>query len=163
MFIAHLPAGYVLSSFLQRKSARFALLAGSIAPDIDLIYFYTFGQRAVVHHAYATHMPWFWIICCLCGIILARLCKKNMDTLFLAFFGGTMLHLFLDSFTGGIHWLAPLSDTELIFFTVPSVHSHWTLNFILHWTFWLEIIIILIAGILFLRNSRFTTKKKPQT
>ncbi|HPF78328.1 MAG TPA: metal-dependent hydrolase [Alphaproteobacteria bacterium] len=152
MFIAHLPAGYILATFLKDKKSQLLLLTGSIAPDFDLIYFYTIGQRAVVHHAYPTHMPYFWILLSLGGILFARLFGKNLDLPFLALLCGAILHLFLDSVTGGIHWLSPFSDKELIFFDVPASFSHWTLNFILHWTFLFEIGIIFFAGFLFFRR-----------
>lgn len=161
MFIAHLPAGYILATFLKDKKSQLFLLIGSIAPDLDLLYFYTIGQRSVVHHSYVTHMPYFWILLSFMGMLITRLQGRNFDGLFLALLSGTILHLFLDSFTGGIHWLAPFSDKELIFFHVPATHSHWTLNFILHWTFWFEIITIVFSVFLFFRRRNITAKKQP--
>ncbi|MCM0684581.1 hypothetical protein [Akkermansia massiliensis] len=46
MFIAHLPAGYLLAKTIRlrtpgRKAVMTAALLGAIAPDLDLFYFYT--------------------------------------------------------------------------------------------------------------------------
>lgn len=67
MFVAHLPAGYILSKFWKNKTAQYFLLIGSILPDLDLLYFYTIGQRAVVHHAYPTHSPISGFYCVYAG------------------------------------------------------------------------------------------------
>jgi inner membrane protein len=162
MFISHLPAGYIASHLYKEPKTKWAVLIGNILPDIDLLYFYTWGERAVVHHAYPTHMPYFWIMALTLCYGLCRLFKIKSGKSLLACFTGIILHLFLDTVTGGIYWLAPLSDIEARFFDVPAKHSHWTLNFILHWTFWIEIAIILIASILFIRNRFFLTQEKPE-
>lgn len=47
MFIAHLPAGYLLAKTIRlrtpgRKAVMTAALLGAIAPDLDLFYFGTY-------------------------------------------------------------------------------------------------------------------------
>ena len=152
MFIGHLPAGYILSSFFRNKAAQIAILVGSILPDLDLFYFYTIGQRAVVHHMYWTHMPFFWIGICLVLWVILKIFKPEMTLIAAALFVGTILHLALDTIAGGIFWLMPFYDHDLVLVTVPARHSHWLLNFFLHWTFALEILVCLIAGCLLLKR-----------
>lgn len=67
MFIAHAPAGYlllrVLSTRLQyRLSLWLTGLFFSVAPDLDLIWFYAFSDRSIPHHQFVTHWPLFWLV-----------------------------------------------------------------------------------------------------
>tara|TARA_R110000868_G_scaffold10226_12_gene50135 strand:+ start:655 stop:852 length:198 start_codon:yes stop_codon:yes gene_type:complete len=65
MFIAHLPAGYLLTSAIQTRARNQSLsllatgLVASVLPDADLLWFYLFDNRQHVHHAYITHTPAF--------------------------------------------------------------------------------------------------------
>ena len=147
MFIGHLPAGYLASRGFAGRGAQVAVMVGSIAPDIDLLYFYTLGQRAVVHHEYWTHIPAFWLAAGLLiwGILhIFRLPGARLVPLLLI---GVMLHLCLDSIVGSVRWLAPFSDTTLTLFDVPARYQPWYLNFIFHWTFALEIAVVVAAAI----------------
>ena len=56
-----------------------------------------------------------------------------------------MLHLVLDTTAGGIRWLWPASEAELVMSHVTARHDPWWLNFVLHWTFALELAITLAA------------------
>ena len=58
------------------------------------------------------------------------------------------LHFALDSIVGGISWLYPFIDYDLSLFTVPATHDFWVWSFVFHWTFLLEIAVIVAAGIL---------------
>lgn len=153
MFVGHLPAGYILSSAFKDKSAQVAVLVGSVLPDIDLVYFYTVGQRAVVHHAYWTHMPFFWMCVCLILWPILKAIKPNLVIALPALFCGVILHLILDSITGSVFWLMPFSDWSLTLVTVPALYKPWQLNFIFHWTFALEIFVCGLAGFLFFRKK----------
>jgi len=155
MFIAHLPAAYLLGKVIKRrsKSARSnsdtvmsAVLFGGIAPDIDLIYFYTIGGKQVVHHEYWTHVPFFWLLMFMvCTTVTYFVgCARYVYLLSLAF-AGVFLHLILDTATGKIQWLYPYSTQSLTFVEVPSVHHWWVLNFLFHWTFLVEILLVAIA------------------
>jgi len=66
MFIGHLPAGYLATMLLLHRAdapaaARRRLLTvgliASVLPDLDLLWFFTVGQRRQVHHAYLPHLP----------------------------------------------------------------------------------------------------------
>lgn len=61
MFIAHLPAGYILGKAVTKsvdtprnKLLLIFIMIGSIVPDIDLLYFYTLFQRLRIdkHHTF---------------------------------------------------------------------------------------------------------------
>ncbi|MBB3992622.1 hypothetical protein GGR95_000241 [Sulfitobacter undariae] len=57
MFIAHVPAAYLLSRSLRDPQAQIALLIGSVAPDLDLTRFYFLDGQSIHHHEYLTHRP----------------------------------------------------------------------------------------------------------
>lgn len=154
MFIAHLPAGYLLSHTLKDKSARTAIMVGSLIPDIDLLYFYTLSDRAVVHHNYWTHIPSFWLLFMIIVGLLFRILSPGKEKIILALSLGALLHLALDSIAGSIFWLAPFHDKPLTLVQVPALYHPWQLNFILHWTFTVEIIICIIAAFTFLLNRK---------
>lgn len=68
MFIAHLPAGYLLSRpFARRNPSQARAIFGigllcSVLPDFDLAYFYLIDQRRTPHHDYWVHTPVFWLV-----------------------------------------------------------------------------------------------------
>jgi len=144
MIIAHAPAGIILSTWLQRKfeksnpSYRQLLIGtlGAVAPDFDMIYFYLLDQRQHHHHTYWTHYPVFWLV--LAVLSYAWLGNRN-KLVYWCFFVNIYLHLLLDSIVGDIWWLAPWLDKPFSLFTVPAVYQPWWLNFILHWSFGLEL------------------------
>ena len=72
MLIAHLPSGYILSSYmlspLRRTPVRpvWLLIAGTLGgifPDFDMLYFFFVDHGMVHHHRYATHWPLLWLRC----------------------------------------------------------------------------------------------------
>ena len=69
MFIAHLPAGYMLTTATQSRTgstSRAILLTGllaSILPDFDLPYHFLLDPQTQ-HHQYFTHWASFWIPAC---------------------------------------------------------------------------------------------------
>ncbi len=155
MFIAHLPAGYLLSKYFASKSKTHKIpwgifvalgLVGSILPDLDLFYFYLIDERQHQHHSYWTHIPIYWI--CIYIIVASMfILKKNKKLLFITtfIFIDVMLHIILDTVAGGIIWGYPRSTEYFSFFTVLPQYNWWVLNFILHWTFLFEMTIIIFA------------------
>ena len=78
------------------------------------------------------------------------------------------MHLFLDTIVGSIMWEAPFSTRLVSFFTVPRIHDVWLWNFVLHWTFLLEIAIWIAALTVLARTTGgFSTsvawKRRPAT
>ena len=175
MFIAHLPAGYLLTQALlghrpeekggrekvceeRTRRTRRLLAVGlffSVAPDLDLFWFYLGSDRLAPHHQYVTHWPLFWLALAAGAGVLTLVLKKPAwrAYLFVAL-ANVMLHLVLDSVAAEIYWLAPFSSWHLNLAAVPAVHSWWVWNFVLHWTFALEICLCLAALLLFIRSRR---------
>lgn len=162
MIIGHLPAGYVYSKLLANKLSktgvkhRDIILAGTlggIAPDFDMLYFYLIDNRQHHHHTYWSHYPIVWLSLLLLFMTLFYLAKKkSIATLSIVFALGGILHLILDSIVGDVWWLAPFVDKPYALFTVPALYQPWWLNFILHWSFLLEMLVSLWAILLWKRK-----------
>lgn len=155
MFIAHLPAGYLASrlrTFSERRE-RVLLMVGSILPDIDMIYFYTLGGRRTHHHDYLTHLPAVFVLFLLALLPLKRLRKPGF-----ALFCGLMLHAILDTLCGDVKWLWPLSDRYFSLVHIDDAYGHWIKNFVLHWTFGIEVLIV-ITALIVLVASVIKTKR----
>jgi len=122
-------------------------LVGSIAPDLDMLWFYLVNNRGHHHHSYLTHRPAIWAVIALVGVLWRPLLWLGL---------GGLLHMALDSIVGAIAWLWPLSDTPTTLIFVPAVYDFWVTNFILHRTFAIEILVCLAAGYLFFTRRRRT-------
>lgn len=161
MFIAHLPLGYITAQFaisryqvqpnLQKKLLFVTLLA-SVLPDFDLFYFYLVDSSKH-HHLYFPHIPIFWLV--LFAIVgLWLYIRKSVSMIFFALFAiNISLHIMLDSLVGDIWWLYPWVDQPYALFTVPAVYQTWWLNFVVHWTFAVELLILAIAIIVWRKNN----------
>lgn len=166
MFIAHVPAGYILSTTVaerlrQMPASGFAVICagciGAIAPDIDMAWFYLVDERQTHHHKYVTHWPVVWLTLMLASAFWYRSVRTSKaGFLTLVFSVGTLLHLFLDSFVGDIWWFAPFVDRAFAMFTVPALFEPWWLSFILHWSFAVELSISLWALLIYRRRSGLT-------
>jgi len=165
MFIGHLPAGYLATTLLLDRAAvpaparRRLLVVGLIAsvlPDLDLLWFYTLGQRRQVHHAYLPHLPLACAVFFATAALLPWIARARRE----AWIPWTIaavnvfLHLLLDTTAGGIRWLWPFSDAEFALGHVPARHDPWVLNFVLHWTFALEILLVAAVLALLWRRRR---------
>ncbi len=152
MFIAHLPAGYITAKLLFKQfadtgfSAKLLVLAGvlgGIAPDFDMFYFYLIDNRQNHHHTYWPHYPVLWLAILATSSIWFKLAaNKSSAALALLFSISGFIHMLLDSIVGDIWWFAPFVDKPYAMFTVEAVYKPWWLNFILHWSFVLEILFL---------------------
>jgi inner membrane protein len=163
VFIGHLPAGYLASlPFVDRappelrRRAMMTGLVGSVLPDLDLLWFYLVDHRRHVHHAYLPHLPAAWLATLAVTALPAWLSGARGRTWLLpgVFAANVMLHLGLDTIVGGVEWLWPWSDHELVLVEVPPLHQPWFLNFLLHWTFALELVLAVVAVWVFLSRRR---------
>lgn len=152
MFIAHLPAGYLLTRHLQRKAgnpARGLMVAGliaSILPDSDLFYFYLIDHRSMPHHHYLTHWPLTWITLALLMWGVLHLIGKPRAIPYVGMMlANTLLHILMDSVMATTYWFEPFFDTGVNLLHISSRYHWWVFNYVLHWTFMLEIFIVLIA------------------
>ena len=163
MFIAHLPSGYILSSLLLKRARQLPVLTrtlmlvgvlGAVAPDFDLLYFYLVDNRQTHHHRYFVHWPILWFGMALVCMLWRQLAPASGRAIAaLVFSLGGILHLLLDTFVGDIWWLAPFVDQPFALFSVPAVFKPWWLNFILHWSFAVELAIWLWALLIFRRRA----------
>jgi inner membrane protein len=155
MITAHLPAGYVTGRVFARSGPiLWAAVLGGLLPDLDLIRFYLIDDRAVHHHHYWVHIPAFWVALAVILLPLARSRGPCRSRAARAFFASILVHLLLDTVAGNIKWLWPLSDRFIHLVTVPAVHSHWVLNFILHPVFLAELAIWALALFLWGRRQQ---------
>lgn len=60
-----------------------------------------------------------------------------------------VLHMLLDSIVGDIWWFAPFVDQAYALFNVPARYQPWWLNFLLHWSFALELALWVWAFVLY--------------
>ncbi len=157
MITAHAPAGYAVSklavslglipdrTFSPRTIIGIGVCA-ALLPDLDLIYFLTIDARQHLHHSYWTHIPFFWLVA-FSGIIAwcyALRCRHYIPLVALVGVN-VLLHCFLDTIVAGIRWLEPFSHRYVVFFAVPNVYPYTLLNFMLHWTFGLEVLVWVVA------------------
>jgi hypothetical protein len=163
VFIAHLPASYLVSAPLldrlrlsagqRRRLLRLGLMAG-LLPDLDLLWFYLVDHRRHVHHTYLPHLPAAWAVALLAAALVLgwlRAARAAWAALLMISLN-VFLHLALDTAAGGIRWLWPLSDRELVMSTVRPRFHPWYMNFVLHWTFALELALSVAALVLWLRR-----------
>lgn len=157
MIFAHLPSGYLLGRALKRRRGpvMWAALTGSIFPDFDLAWFYLVDHGAVFHHRYLTHIPLFWVWVAAIVLPMLVITKRPVLPAF-AFLAAAMLHLVLDTLSGGILWLWPLSDRLIHLIHIPPADAHWIITFMRHPSFVAEIAIIAAATVLF-----FTPERRP--
>ncbi len=152
MIIAHLPAGYILSTLLFPRVENYGVsrsafiragLFGAIAPDLDMIYFYFFDHRAHPHHSYFSHFPSVWLLTLSLTLLVLRAAKCKKHPLLAAILAlNGLLHMLLDYISTNIYWLAPFIRKPFSLFKVPTVYDTWWLNFLLHRSFALEIALV---------------------
>ena len=174
MLIAHAPAGYLLTRILSRTLFRNAVLPkrsdhlyqqmmaagilGGIMPDFDFIYHIFIDSDRTPHHSYFTHFPLFWValtgMFLLTGLVLKN---RNFTVVSVTLCCSALLHLVCDTLTGVVYWLAPFNNHGFNVFAVADVHVWWVENYAYHWTFLVEIAIILTAMTFFLRVKESLT------
>jgi inner membrane protein len=166
MFIGHLPAGFITAKLLfprfktalvsQKTFLAWGML-GAIAPDIDMLYFYLIDHRQHHHHSYFTHFPILWLLLLLTSILWFRLSlQRKKATLAVIFSLGGFIHMILDTIVGDIWWFMPFIDKPFALATVPAIYKPWWLNFLLHWSFRIEIMLICWAIYLWRTNRCLT-------
>lgn len=156
MFIAHLPASYCLTTLLlnRRDPVKnpnpwpwlwIGMVAG-ICPDLDMLYFYLIDNCQHPHHSYPTHIPIYWLAAGICIIAWGRLVRNQTvvwGTVIVV--SNILLHLILDSVASRIKWLYPFSEKGMGIFHIPSQYGWWVWNYIFHWTFAMEVSIVVAA------------------
>ena len=169
MFVAHVAGGYLVTraylrnidtSSMEYRFVKYYLLFGllcSVLPDIDLFYFYLIDHRQHAHHTYWTHIPLFWIL--FTGLLFSMakaVSNQSRGFVWLILLLNTELHMVLDSVAGGIYWLYPFNGEKYRIFVVTARYDWWVLNYIFHWTFLLEMIIIAAAFYVYFQDRKYT-------
>ena len=152
MFIAHLPAGYLITCIIKKstrtKGYMWLGLLASILPDLDLLYFYFVDNRNTNHHDYFMHLPIFWgllLLYSVCGVHLFSYDKKRAYSVLAIFFTNIFVHMVMDSYVGYIRWFYPIFYYKVQLIDIPATHDWWVWNFVLHWSFLLELCIVALA------------------
>ena len=157
MLIAHMPAGYIVAKAAkqEKKSVVLSSLIFSIWPDLGLIYFYFFDNTSTFHRHHFPHLPIVMAIAFIATLPLYFWKPfKKFQIYYLLFFINWLIHLVLDTFTERIFWLYPFSNEGFRLIEIPAVFHHWIISFVLHWTFAVELAIVAIALILFVRTRK---------
>jgi inner membrane protein len=104
-------------------------------------------DRRQVHHAYLPHKPFAWLVALAAAALALRLLRAGRPAgTALAVLGvNVMLHLVLDTTAGGIRWLWPWTQAEFALSQPTARFYPWYLNFVLHWTFALEMVLLMGA------------------
>jgi inner membrane protein len=148
MLTAHLPSGYIAGRMVPKGVAMAmpVALVASVLPDADMIWFHFVDDGAIHHHRDWVHVPAFWLA--VAALALPLLAWRGYLKTGLVFLGVILLHLLLDSISGGILWGAPFDDTLYALVEVPATFSHWVISFMLHWTILAELAIWVWAVVL---------------
>jgi len=130
-------------------------LAGSLLPDVDMLYFYFIDNRQHLHHGYWTHIPLYWLALFGMSLLAGRLLDKpSLRPAAAVLFSNVFIHLGLDTVVGKVRWFAPFSGRDFVLFEVPAQHGWWVWNFMFHWTILLELAIVIAAVVTFLISRR---------
>lgn len=171
MFVAHMPAGYLMGTAMARRwpqamttTAWAALLVGSVAPDIDWLYFYSFSDRSFNHHIYPPHLPIVWFISWAVLALSLWRAPRRWQIAWTMFCMGWLLHLMLDTVAGKIWWLWPWVTTPYVLIEVPRRFASPWLNFLTHPSILIELAITTWALRKWLLKQKITGIKpnKPQ-
>jgi hypothetical protein len=159
MTFGHLSAGYITSKLLFKefehqsvysKAFIFWGIFGSIAPDIDMLYYFIAKHSLLNHHQYYTHFPIFWLTLLLISLVWLKLHHHRNQlpaSAFIFTFNG-FIHTILDTITGEIWWLAPFGNKP---FSLVAERSE--LPYFTDWTFGIELFLLLLALSLLGTNS----------
>jgi inner membrane protein len=154
MLIAHAPAGYITCRLLKPLADRhhvkwrqflFWGIFGALAPDLDMFYFLFVDQRQHLHHSYPSHWPVLWAALLLLALPWSRW-RPHLGLPLLVFALGGFIHMLLDTVVGYIEWLAPFDSSSYALFVIQPRYHPWWLNFVLHWTFGLELLLWVAAA-----------------
>ena len=153
MLIAHAPTGMLMTAMLiklkpQAVSWQRWYLMGAVMgllPDLDMLWFYFVDHRQYHHHVYVPHWPIVWLSISVLALVWYGI-KQSKAAACAVLLGLTGIsHMVLDSVVGDIGWLKPWHNGLYAMFEVSNRYSPWQLNFIIHWSFAMELGLLLLA------------------
>lgn len=152
MFLAHLPAGFLLTDSLcqrtrlrhwpQQRALLLAGLLGSVFPDSDILWAHWVDQNRFYHHLYWVHWPLFWLALMAGGAALAGWLRSRFIVALVLLFGlNALLHIGLDAINREVWWGMPFVKHPVKLIDVPMTHQQRLLDYVYHWTFALEVLL----------------------
>jgi hypothetical protein len=157
MFLAHLPAAFLLGAVIKQhwptaltRAGWAALLLGSIAPDADWLYFLSTRQALDHHHECAPHLPMVWlgasVVVALALALALRRAPRRYQALAAMASLGWLSHLLLDGLVGELWWFAPWVDTSTLGFLAYPRFEMLQYGLLHRPSIWLECAIIAVAA-----------------
>lgn len=108
MIFAHLPSGYLLGRGLGgSRRVLAAVMIGSVAPDLDMLWFWLVDQGQTHHHRFWPHIPAVWALIALVTLPLTYWLARPWLPALAGFLAAILMHLVLDTLNGGIMWRWP--------------------------------------------------------
>ena len=153
MLIAHAPTGMLMTAMLiklkpQAVSWQRWYLMGAVMgllPDLDMLWFYFVDHRQYHHHEYVPHWPIVWLSISVLALVWYWI-EQSKAAVCAVLLGLTGIsHMVLDSVVGDIGWLKPWHDGLYAMFAVSNRYSPWQLNFIIHWSFAMELLLLTLS------------------
>lgn len=132
--------------FARGHPSRNALIATGLAvlvlADLDVVWFYLVNHQQNLHHEFLFQWPLFWVDAAGVSWLAAQALSWRKARPFIGVaIASLLLHMVLDGIAAGIAKLMPLRDAEINLVAALARHGWWVWNFILHWTFLLELAI----------------------
>ena len=156
MIIAHAAIAVIGAHYFNRRDQRptaITFAIGSIFPDIDLLWWF-FVDQHTPHHLLWPHIPLIWAYLASIALVASRLAlwrRPAAAEAVKAFFVGVAIHLALDVHAGGIALFWPWTDRLFYLFPVPNNFGNFVISGVLHWTFLLEVPILIVAAFILWR------------
>ena len=153
MLIAHAPTGMLMAAVLIKLKPKAVswqrwYLMGAVMgmlPDLDMLWFYFVDHRQYHHHVYVPHWPIVWLSISVLTLVWYGI-KQSKVAAGAVLLGLTGIsHMVLDSVVGDIGWLKPWHDGLYAIFEVSNRYSPWQLNFIIHWSFAMELLLLALS------------------
>ncbi len=95
-------------------------LLGAVLPDFDTIWFLFIDQGAIHYNRYWVHIPPFWAMVVLVVLPAMAVGARGYLGTACVFSAALLMHLLLDTVSGGILWGAWFSDHLCSLVTVPA-------------------------------------------
>ncbi|WP_147108658.1 metal-dependent hydrolase [Tateyamaria sp. syn59] len=152
MIIGHAPAGYLLASALDNGFFRdpvmfWAIIVGSLAPDLDVLWSFAVDGAASYSHNYLTHDPTLWAVMLFFGVVLTARVLIGVGL-------GALLHMALDTITGPVSWGWGSFSFAGPLVAVPGATDNWYIASVLHWTIFVELALWSVTGVVFVARRK---------
>ena len=101
--------------------------------------------QTIPSHVYVPHWPIVWLSISVLALVWYWI-EQSKAAVCAVLLGLTGIsHMVLDSVVGDIGWLKPWHDGLYAIFEVSNRYSPWQLNFIIHWSFAMELLLLALS------------------